>query len=1091
MNNLLFKKLNSPSAKAAILAAFFIVIVLSSLLINVHAGIALSGVLILTTGLFFGTIGGLAAAIFVIPASHLFYSFLGSQPQITFTPNLPEFLTALLIGLSGGYIRKYFYRSSSLADELNQKRVLLEKHISEKADLEGELTQIREELNTRVINRTADLVRINEELQNEIKERKKIEMALRESESKYRHIIENAIEIIFLSDSQGRIIYVNDAAVKSSGYRFDEINTLNYFDLVHPDYRQKVKNFYFRQIISRERNAYFEFPFYSKSGDVKWWGQNSNLIYDKGFFSGFQIIARDITERKQTEEALRNSEELYRNLVENINEIYYLVDSQGKITYASQNLKLGTGYSQEEVIGKSYVRFIHRDDRLSVTEFYQKCARNGTVDTNLEFRSLRKDGSFYWAEQITRILRSADGQPVEYRNVIRDITNRKRAEEALRNSEYKYKSIFDYAPIGIFQSLLNGNIRIANLTFAKILGCDSVEEVIQLNENEIYYDKNERISLIDKFEPLGAAIGLEVRWKTKFNEPIWVQLSFHCIKNRAGQTEYFEGYITDITNKKRIDEELKKSEERYRSLFEHTSAVMLLIDPDDGSIRGANKSACDYYGYAYQDLMKMNFSLIDLYSAENLKTFTGGDITPGKDFYSSHRLSDGDIRDVEIHGGLVNINEKVTIFLIVHDITKRRTAEKQLEEYKTHLENLVEERTEKLDKVNKLLKSEIEKLKVAEENIQDQLRFRQTLIDTIPNPIFFCDTGKRYTGCNKAFEIFHGLTNEQLRGKTVFDLAPDRSLAEFHNRMDDELLKNPGEQKFETRIYNTLGKENFVMVYKATFNKSDGTVGGYVGILLDITEIKKLENEIRIALDKEKELSELKSRFISVASHEFRTPLTSILASADLLELYGRNWPESKYNEFITNIQNSVEYLNELINDVLTVSKSDSGNIKFNPAETDLLELINGILENVKMSATKSIKFEFKYKMEETIFFVDAKLITQILSNVLSNAVKYSNEGGTVNFKAEKDSKFLLFTVTDNGIGIPEEDLERLCEPFFRGQNVGSIPGTGLGLSIAKKSAEIHRGKLVVESKPNKGTKITVILEYKRRKSPAGSFHNN
>jgi signal transduction histidine kinase len=169
--------------------------------------------------------------------------------------------------------------------------------------------------------------------------------------------------------------------------------------------------------------------------------------------------------------------------------------------------------------------------------------------------------------------------------------------------------------------------------------------------------------------------------------------------------------------------------------------------------------------------------------------------------------------------------------------------------------------------------------------------------------------------------------------------------------------------------------------------------------------------------------------------------------------------------------------MNELINDVLTVNKSESNKIKFTPVETNLYELLTSLLDNIKLSSPENIKFVFDYNAGEKIFIIDNKLITQIVTNLLSNAVKYSPNGGKINITVHKKDYNIILSVCDQGIGISEEDLKLLFEPFHRGQNVGPISGTGLGLSIAKKSAEMHHGSLAIQSKLNEGTKVIVTLK--------------
>jgi PAS domain S-box-containing protein len=452
--------------------------------------------------------------------------------------------------------------------------------------------------------------------------------------------------------------------------------------------------------------------------------------------------------------------------------------------------------------------------------------------------------------------------------------------------------------------------------------------------------------------------------------------------------------------------------------------------------------------------------------------FTEYSIGPGE--YTILHKSGKEI-EIIVTTAPINYMGETATMAILTDITEHRKVEKQLEEYKTHLENLVVERTQKLDNVNRLLKEEIEKLKIAEENIQNQVSFLNILLDTIPNPIVIRNAQKRYTGCNKSFEDFYGLKKEDIIGKTVYDINP-YEIAKATDEWDDKLLETKNALNYEIITYDYKGNPHDTLVYKGTFSKADGTLGGMVGVILDITEIKKLQKDILKALNKEKELNELKSRFISVASHEFRTPLTSILAAADLLELYGRKWPNEKYYEYLKNIQNAVVYMNELINDVLTVNKSESEKIKFNPGKINLYESLNGILESAKLSAPENISFIFSYRPEEKIFNLDIKLITQILTNLLSNSVKYSPKGGNIKMEVTKGKDCLLFSVSDEGIGIPEEDQKLLFEPFHRGQNVGAISGTGLGLSIVKRSTEIHHGMFSLNSTLGKGTKIVITI---------------
>ena len=841
------------------------------------------------------------------------------------------------------------------SDVKNEKLyLLLGRDLRERKQSEEDLIKLQKELEYNVEKRTAELEKTNIDLQIEIRERKSIEAALIESEERYRNLFENSPIGIYRTTPDGKILISNPAVVKMLGYESFKELAQNNLEIEKYSGQENSRSEY-KKIIERDGKVTgFIAKWQKKDGQEIYVRENAKCNYDEGgkplYYEG---TAEDISNQISALNSLKESEEKFRSLVENINEIYYVADSLGRIVYVSPNISSFTGYKAEEWIGSHAFKFVYENDIHRVIKFYIDNRKDKTLDASIEFRSMKRNGSIFWVEQITRFARDEKGNVVEYRNVTRDVTERKIAEEKLMLLAKAVESTGE----GISITDLNNNILFVNKAFKDIYG---------YNDEEL--------------------IGQNIKLVRSENNPD------HLIEN-IGISTLSSGWFGKLINKKKNGIEFP--------ILLSTSSV-------------------------YNDK-----------------------------------------------------GEPFALVGITRDITEQSIAEKELEEYRNQLEELVEERTKKLDDVNKQLKKEIEKQKLAESQIQDQLTFLQALLDTIPNPIFIRDWKKHYTGCNKAFEAFHGVRREDIIGKTIFDVLP-RQIVKYVDEKDDLLLETTNEQNYETKAYDSHGGVHDVIVYKAPFKKADETLAGMVGIILDITEIKKLQSKILNTLVKEKELNELKSKFISVASHEFRTPLTSILASADLLEMYGRKWTEEKYSVYIKNIQNAVEYMNELINDVSFVNKSDSDKIKLRPEEGNLYELAKSIFDNIKISASKDTKLIFEYNIDQKVFKIDGKLITQILTNLLSNAVKYSPDGGSVILTIGKEDDFILLEVSDNGIGIAEEDQKNLFEPFHRGINVGTIQGTGLGLSIIKKSAELHGGRLEVQSKLNEGTKVKVLLNCER-----------
>ena len=262
-----------------------------------------------------------------------------------------------------------------------------------------------------------------------------------------------------------------------------------------------------------------------------------------------------------------------------------------------------------------------------------------------------------------------------------------------------------------------------------------------------------------------------------------------------------------------------------------------------------------------------------------------------------------------------------------------------------------------------------------------------------------------------------------------------------------------------------------------------GNVVRVVGMLTDITQRKLAEAEVYKDIRKEKEFIERKSRFVSMASHDLRTPLTTILISSDLLKSFYHQLSEEKKLNQLNKIQQAVSQMTQLLDDVLLVSRADSGHSELKPEPLNLEKLCREILEQVRETAGRKINFDFIYTGTCSLVEMDANLVRQIVLNLVSNAVKYSPEKNTVyvNLICEKEQAIL--EVKDEGIGIPKAEQKRLFEAFYRASNVGNIAGTGLGMAIIKNAVEAHGGSLTFESEVGVGTTFTVYLPTTLRKA--------
>lgn len=242
-----------------------------------------------------------------------------------------------------------------------------------------------------------------------------------------------------------------------------------------------------------------------------------------------------------------------------------------------------------------------------------------------------------------------------------------------------------------------------------------------------------------------------------------------------------------------------------------------------------------------------------------------------------------------------------------------------------------------------------------------------------------------------------------------------------------------------------------------------------------IQELEKTKKELNNALNKEKELNELKSRFVSMASHEFRTPLTTMMSSLSLVTKYGEANDKENQVKHVSKIKTSINNLTDILNDFLSISKLEEGKIENVPENINVKTFIEDIISEMKFMISENQKIIFLHSGNE-IVSIDKKLLKNILFNLISNAIKFSPNGGLIEVSADISNSDVKISVKDSGIGISEEDQKHLFERFFRGHNATHIQGTGLGLNIVTRYIELMEGSIDLESKENVGTIFTIKL---------------
>ncbi len=870
--------------------------------------------------------------------------------------------------------------------------------------------------------------------------------ALKRREEQYIDLYDNAPDMFFSVKPDGAIISVNKFGAEYLGYSKEELIGKQVWVVVYKDDLLDIRKKISEIINKKIERSELDFRKVRKDGSVIYVHERTQLVFNnKGEIHEMRIICRDITDRKLAQEAIKAEVEKYKTLTNNLNVGLFRSTPGTKGWFIEINpafIKM-FGYNNKEELFSINVSdlYLNPNDRAKFDKTIQK---KGFVK-NQELQLKKKDGTVFTGSVSTVVVKDKTGKAKYYDGIIEDITERKKAELAIREKEEQYRALFNIAPGGIMLEDSNGTIIDANPAYCKTVGYKYDEligkkvHIFAHSESLPRVDKNIKQILDGK---ILKHIEKSVRKNGSFS---YMELHESRITLPDGKA----GIIcvaNDITERKIREEKLR----RLSSVVEQSSEGLALTDLD-GFVLFINSAFASIHGYTPKELLGKHLSVF--HTPEQMPQVEAAN----KQIKESGSFN-GEIWHVRKDGSVFPSLMQNTLF---YDETGNPAG------------------------IIGTLK-DISEIKKTEQDLKNSEESYRGLFNNATDAIYIQDTEGRFVDINEGAVKMYGYPKEYLIGKTPdFLSAPGKNnMAEIIKYVQKAFTGEP--QRFEFWGIDKNGR-----MFPKEVKLNNGIYFGQEAVIAfaqDITVRKKMEQDLINAKDKAEESDKLKSAFLANMSHEIRTPMNAIIGFSQLLSDY--QLTEDERGHYISLIQNSGNDLLNLIDDIIDISKIEAGQLKVFKSQYFLDNILSDIYDSYnEFIKTKNDKTGLKLKYnkpdggEMVVIYTDIDRFKQIIRNLISNAIKFTDIG-FIEFgfttDVDKKNRQIQFYVRDTGIGIPIEKLDIIFESF-RQANISDTKiygGTGLGLAITKKMVEILGGRIWVKSTPDQGSTFYFTIPY-------------
>ncbi len=868
---------------------------------------------------------------------------------------------------------------------------------------------------------------------NDYTKSKLAEDELIKRERLFHALADNSPVGIFRTRPDGYTTYVNPKWMELSGLSFEEALGDGWLKAVLPEDIEQLHRGW-DTATKHFTKSVAEYRFLRSDGSIVWvTGAAVPELNAKGQLIGYIGTLTDISERKIAEKALRQSEENFRRSMDESPLGMRIVSSSGQTFYVNQALLSMYGFSNLEEFLSTPIEKRYNSESLKQQQRRKEKRKNGEyVEPEYEIDIIRSDKQIRHIHVLRKII-NWDGTP-QFQIIYQDFTDRNNAQQALKKSEKSLKESQKIAQMGDWEFDVIKNESIWSENCYRLFGLKPFEIVPNYEDfrSRIHPDD---LHLVDRgytrIMSCKKPIDMKVRIILPDGQIKWI-LNKIIPEFENGELIKLRGVNLDITESRNTLEALQKSEKGYKNLFENHAAVKLLVDPQSGDIVDANYAAESFFGYSRKQLRKMNIQQIVLLSEDEFnKELAIGQNSKNKQTEYQHQMADGSVRYMEVFTSKIEFKDKEYFHSIIHDITEKKKAEDLL-----------------------------------------QLLSRST--DQSPASIVITDPHGIVQYVNPKFTETTGYNAEEAIGKQPNILKSGEHSNEFYENLWKTILSG---KEWRGEFHNR--RKNAELYWESAVISSiidkKGNITHFVEAKEDITEKKRIIADLKMSKEKAEESDRLKSAFLANMSHEIRTPLNAILGFSDMLTEDSELSQEDK-EEYSSIINRNADNLLHIIDDILDISKLETGQVKIIKKTLDPLQTLNELFIQYQRKIAETEKENIALRLRIPDFMISIKTdkvrLNQILSNLLNNSIKFTHLGEIEFGIMEITEQRITFFVSDTGIGI-EQDIQSTIFERFRQANDSMTRlygGAGLGLAIVKNLIELMDGEISLESEIGKGT---------------------